>query len=518
MQDVIIRGGQIIDGTGCPAYPADIAVRDGKITAIGDLSHLNAKKYLNASGCIVAPGFIDSHAHSDTCFLRGSACASKLYQGVTTEISGQCGSSPFPALHPEGEWNCASFDDFVRQFEESDYQMAVNQAMLVGHGSLRAGVIGREDRAATTEELEQMKALLRRDLSAGAFGMSLGLEYAPGFFAEKEELQELGKVVKEFDGLVPCHMRSEGLKIDEAIDELLSVGRASDVHVHVSHIKIDNFRVHGRAKDVWQKLLSAREEGVNVTADIYPFTASSTGLTIRCPKWSQEGGDAAVVRHLLGERRQEVIEDIRTHYFNAERAETCLISDDNGCWPEIVGKTLRCVAEEYLGTTDYAEAAAEIIVRTKGEAGCIFFVMDEQDMLYFLSQDVGVGSDGYSLPGDPKEVSYKPHPRSYATMPEFFRLAKEHNICSLEEAVRRVTKKPADLIGLRNRGQLKAGYIADITVFDPESYAPKATYLEPVQLAQGVKHVLVGGGVALENGIQTAYRGGKFLRKQKETC
>lgn len=518
MQDIIIRGGSIIDGTGKAAYSADIAVKDGKITHIGDLSHVKAAKYLDAGGCVVAPGFIDSHAHSDRCFLRSSSCASKLYQGVTTEISGQCGSSPFPSLHPEGEWNCASFDDFVRKFEESDYQMAVNQAMLVGHGSLRAGVIGREDRPATKEELEQMKALLRRDLESGAFGMSLGLEYAPGFFAEKEELQELGKVVREFNGLVPCHMRSEGLKIDEAIEELLSVGRASGVHVHVSHIKIDNFRVHGRAREVWQKLLSARKEGVNVTADIYPFTASSTSLTIRCPKWSQEGGDAAVVRNLLGPRRQEVIEGIRSHYFNAERAETCLISDDNGCWPEIVGKTLRYVAEEYLHTTDYAEAAAEIIVRTKGEAGCIFFVMDEKDMLYFLSQDVGIGSDGYSLPGDPGELNYKPHPRSYATMPEFFRLAKEHNICSLEEAVHRVTKKPADLIGLSNRGQLKEGYIADITVFDPENYAPAATYLDPVQLCHGVRHVLVGGGVALEDGVQTAYRGGKYLRKQKETC
>ncbi len=517
MQDIIIRGGMIADGTGKPAYSADIAVKDGRITAIGDLRHLSARKYLDASGCIVAPGFIDSHAHSDRCFLRGSSCASKLYQGVTTEISGQCGSSPFPALQPEGEWHCASFDSFVRKFEASDYRMAVNQAMLVGHGSLRAGVIGREDRAATKEELAQMKALLRRDLTDGAFGMSLGLEYAPGFFAEKEELQELGKVVKEFDGLVPCHMRSEGLKIDEAIDELLSVGRASGVHVHVSHIKIDNFRVHGRAKEVWQKLLSARAEGVNVTADIYPFTASSTSLTIRCPKWSQEGGDAAVVRNLLGERRQEVIEGIRSHYFNAKRAETCLISDDNGCWPEIVGKTLRYIAEEYLHTTDYAEAAAEIIVRTKGEAGCIFFVMDEKDMLYFLSQDVGIGSDGYSLPGDPKELSYKPHPRSYATIPEFFRLAKAHNICPLEEAVHRVTQKPAELIGLSNRGQLKEGFVADITVFDPENYTPAATYLDPVQLCHGVRHVLVGGGVALEDGTQTDYRGGKFLRKQKET-
>jgi len=518
MQDVIIRGGIIADGSGKPAFSGDIAVKDGRITLIGDASHLQATRTLDASGCCVAPGFIDSHAHSDTCFLRDSSCASKLYQGVTTEISGQCGASPFPARETGERFRCMSFDDFVRRFEKSDYRMAVNQAMLVGHGSLRSAVIGSHDRPATQEEMAQMQSLLRRDLSAGAFGLSLGLEYAPGFFAGRDELIALGRVVREFDGLMPCHMRSEGLHIDEAIDELLAVGRLAGTHVHISHLKIDNYRVHGRAQAVWQKIAAARREGVNVTADLYPFTASSTSLTIRCPKWSQEGGDEAVVRHLQGPRRQEVIEGIRSHYFNAERAETCLISDDSGCWPEIVGKTLRCVAEEYLHTTDYAEAAAEIIVKTQGEAGCIFFVMDEKDMLYFLSQDVGIGSDGYSLPGDPRELNYKPHPRSYATMPEFFRLARENNLFPLEEAVRRVTQKPADLIGLNARGRLKEGFIADITVFDPADYAPRATYLAPVQLAKGVKHVLVNGGIALEDGVQTAYRGGRFLRKQKETC
>ena len=518
MEDIIIRGGTVVDGTGRKGYRADVAVRDGRISAIGDLNGVKAAKELDAAGYVVAPGFIDAHSHSDTSFLRDSSSASKLYQGITTEVSGQCGSSPFPALDERADserWECRSFDEFVRKFEEGEHEMAVNQAILVGHGSLREGVIGCEDRAATAEEMERMKALLRRDLEAGAWGMSLGLEYAPGFFAEQEELSELGKVVQEFDGLIPCHMRSEGLKIDEALEELLNVGRASGAHVHVSHLKLDNYRVHGRAGEVWEKIGRARREGVNVTADVYPFTASCTSLTIRCPKWSQEGGSEAVVSNLMGPRRQEVVEGIRAHYFNAERAETCLFNDDAGLWPEIVGKTLRYVAEEYLHTADYAEAAAEVLIRTKGRAGGIFFVMSEEDMLYFLGKDVGIGSDGWALSGDPEKVSGRPHPRSYAAVSEFFRLAREKKLCSLEEAVRRVTSKAADMIGLKDRGRLQEGLAADLTVFDPERIGPRATYLEPVRLSEGVKHILVNGGIAMEDGRQTEYRGGRFLRKRK---
>ena len=513
MEDLIICGGTIIDGTGNPRYKADVAVKDGVITAIGSLSGAAAKNILDASGLIVAPGFIDSHAHSDTCFLKDTSCASKLFQGITTEISGQCGSSPFPH-RPETTkkiTRSSSFGHFVDQFEQGDYAMAINQAMLVGHGSLRAAVIGYEDRPATADELKKMKKLLRQSLEEGAWGLSLGLEYSPGFFAGCKELQELGRVVHEFGGIVTCHMRNEGLSIAAAIEELVDVGRVSGVHVHISHLKIDNFRVHGSAETVWNQIESARREGVNITADMYPFTASATDLTIRCPKWCSEGGPSAVIDYLNGPRRQEIIDHIRSHYFNAERAETCLFSGDGGLWPEIIGKTLRFVAENLLHTTDYAEAAAEVLIRTHAEASCIFFVMSELDMMYFLSRDIGIGSDGYAYSGDPNLVSGMPHPRSYGAVSEFFRLARENNLCSLEEAVRRVTSKTAETIGLTNRGILKTGNIADITVFDPNRIAPTATYLDPIRLSAGVHHVLIGGEIALHNGVQTKLRKGKFL-------
>ncbi len=511
MEDIIIRGGRIADGTGAPLFHADVAVKDGKISAIGDLSRMGAKRELSAEGLIVAPGFIDAHAHSDTAFLKDSSCASKLYQGVTTEVTGQCGASPFPS--DANQWRCESFDAFVKQFEQSEYSMAVNQALMVGHGRLRGAVVGYADRKATQEEIGRMKQILRRDLQSGAWGLSMGLEYAPGCFADADELAALGEVVREFDGLMPCHMRNEGLRIDEALDELIGVGRKSGARVHVSHLKIDNFRVHGRAAEVWEKIERAREEGVRIGADVYPFTASCTSLTIRCPKWSLDGGDEMVLEHLKGARRAEVIEGIRGHYFNAERAETCLFNDDGGMWPEIVGKTLRYVAEEYLHTDDYAEAAAEVLMRTRAQAGGIFFVMSEEDMLYFLSRDVCIGSDGWALSGDEQKVTNKPHPRSYGATAEFFRLVREKGICSVEEAVRRVTGKAADMLGMRDRGRLAVGLAADITVFDETKIAPRADYIHSVRLAKGVRHVLVNGGIAMENGEQTAWRGGRFLRK-----
>ncbi len=518
MQDTLLIGGKIIDGTGKKPYFADIAVKDGRISHIGNLSAMHAKNTLICENLCVSPGFIDAHSHSDTSFLKDSSYASKLTQGITTEICGQCGSSPFPSLKEKldkhDKWHFESFSDFKTAFEKSDYSMAVNQAILVGHGSLRAGVIGYEDREATAAELEQMKSLLRRDLESGAWGMSLGLEYSPGFFAGKDELHALSKVVKEYDGLIPCHMRNEGLEIDKAIDELIEINQKTGAHVHISHLKIDSFHVHGRAGEVWNKIEKAQRSGVNITCDLYPFLASCTDLTIRCPKWSREGGNRMLLKRLKGPERARIVEGIRAHYFSAERAETCLFADDGGLFPEIVGHTLRFVAEEILGTRDYAEAASEILLRTNADAGCIFFVMSESDMLHFLSKDVSIGSDGWALPGDPGVVRSKPHPRSYGAITEFFRLAREKNLCPIEEAVRRVTKKSADLIGLRDRGVIKEGLFADICVFDDQTIAPAATYLDPVKLSKGVKYVLVNGEIALKDGVQTDVRAGRFLTKR----
>ena len=516
MYDCLIRGGLIADGTGAPLFRGDVALRDGKIAGIGDFFHDRAEKIIDAGGLVVAPGFFDAHAHSDTGFLSDTSCASKLYQGITTEVTGQCGSSPFPTgADASDPWQCPSFQDFLDKFRREGPGMATHQAMLCGHGDLRAAVMGYQDRPATDAEIEGMRALLARDLAAGAWGLSLGLEYAPGVFADRRELAALAAVVRQFDGVVTCHMRSEGLQIEAAIDELAEAGRQSGAHVHISHLKIDHFSRHGQAEKIWEKIEDIRRGGVQLTCDLYPYTASCTSLSIRCPAWSREGGSQALVKRLQGEERQQIVEGIRAHYFNARRAETCLINSDGGLWPQIVGKTLRQVAEEELHTRDYADAAAQVLIRTQGKAGCIFFVMDEGDMLHFLSKNIGIGSDGWALSGDEKKVDGKPHPRSYGAVAEFFRLNRMHRFCSTEMAVRRVTGLAADMLGMQDRGYIRKGYAADITVFDPDTIAPRATYLNPVQLAEGVEYVLIGGKAALEKGRQTALRNGEFLRKRR---
>lgn len=517
MVELLIKGGTVVDGSGRPRFRADVAVKDGRIVAVGEKCDAAAKETLDADGLIVAPGFIDAHSHSDIGFLTDSSGASKLYQGITTEITGNCGDSPFPCREGANGEDIAcspSFEGFLARFAAGGYAMAVNQAMLVGHGTLRECVIGPEDRAPTPEELSEMQRLLARELTAGAWGLSLGLEYAPGCFAGQAELNALGETVGRYDGVVSCHMRSEGLEIGRAIEELAEVGRFSGVKVNVSHLKIDNFRVHGRAGEVWERIENIRREGVRLSADMYPYTASCTSLSIRCPRWSLDGGSAALLKRLGGPERREIVEGIRAHYFSAERAGTCLFCDDGGLWPEIVNRTLKEVAEELLGMTDYAEAAARVLERTQAQARCIFFVMSGDDMLFFLRRDVGIGSDGYALPLDAKKLRDRPHPRSYGAIAEFLRLARERAICPLEEAVRRITLKPAVLFSLNDRGQLKEGCAADICVFDPKIIAPRATYLDPVQPAQGVRHVVVNGFVALRDGQQTEVRAGRFLRKR----
>ena len=516
MYDLLLRGGCVIDGTGKARCRADVAVKDGLIADIGILHGAAAKETLDAEGLAVAPGFIDAHSHSDTSFLIDPSGASKLYQGVTTEITGNCGSSPFPCREGSAGGDIrksASFRRFLDTFEVEGHHMAVNQAPLVGHGTLRRCVIGDEDRAPTEMELKKMRRLLDKELSFGAWGLSLGLEYAPGCFAAQEELNALGKSVKKFDGVVTCHMRSEGLEIEKALEELITVGRISGAKVNVSHLKIDNYTRHGIAPKIWQIIEDARRGGVAITADMYPYAASCTTLSIRCPKWSLDGGSESLLRRLRGERRADVVDGIRTHYFSAERAETCLFCDDGGYWPEIVGKTLRHVAENLIGTSDYAQAAAEVLIKTQAQARCIFFVMSPEDVSYFLKCDTGIGSDGYALPLNERKLPDRPHPRSYGAIAEFLRIAREEALCPLEEAVRRITGKPAGIFGIRDRGRLQTGFAADICVFDPETVAPRSTYLDPVRPAQGIKHVVINGAVAMRDGEQTELRNGRFLRK-----
>lgn len=522
MQDIIIKNAIVVDGNNTAPYTGGVAVKDGMITAVGDVEGLEAMDVIDAKGLVVCPGFIDPHSHSDDCFLDDNRCESKIYQGVTTEICGMCGYSDYPAQPglydskkvreadgTEDEWIAESISDFIAHAKARNKTMSTNLVPFVGHGTIRSNVLAYDGREPNTEELEQMKAILEKELAAGAWGMSLGLEYTPGCFARPAELRALGSVVKKYDGLVTAHMRNEGRTLEDAMDEIFDIGRESGCRVHISHLKIDFHEKWGIAPQIWQKIEDARAEGIRVGCDMYPYLASSTGITNRCPKWAIEGGVHMATAHLKGERRQEVLDELKRRFPDRNWAERCLITETEGRCKEAEGITLAALADKW--NLEYYLAAAELIIVTEGHTSCCFFVMSEDDVNYFLSKDIGICSDGYCLPLDPKLNSTMRHPRSFGAQDRFLRLARENKICSLEKAVWRLTALPADMIGIKDRGRLEIGKAADITVFNPDTIEDKADWTNPYQKPIGVECVVVNGQVAIRDGKQTEVRNGRFL-------
>lgn len=523
MQDIIISGGLIADGSGAEPYPGGVAVRDGLITRVGDVSGLHARQTLDAAGLVIAPGFIDAHCHSDVSFIMDKRSQSRIFQGVTTEVCGQCGDSYFPCLPEkrelissraelprEEEWAAESFEAFRSHVIRRGIQMSTNLCQLVGHGALRSGVMGKADRAPDASELYTMCRLLERDLAGGAWGLSLGLEYSPGCFSGTDELAALACVVKRHGGIVTVHMRDEGQAIFDAVGEVIEIGRRSGARMHISHLKIDRPVNWGRAREVWELIESARREGIALTADVYPYTASCTGITNRCPKWAIEGGVQSAARFLRSERRGEILAHLAGRFPDAEWARRCLISNTYSRFPEAEGKTLLELSE--MLRVSYAEAAAELIERTDGLADCIFFSIDERDLDYFIRRDVCIGSDGKGYPLDPALVgSEKPHPRYYGAIVRFLRLAREQSLCPVGKAVRRVTADAADMLGLADRGRLVPGLAADITVFDAAGVSDKATYLDPFRRPDGIVHVVVNGHTALCGGVETQACAGEYI-------
>jgi len=525
MQDIIIKNGLVVEGNNTKPYMGGVAVKDGLITAVGNVDGMEAAEVIDAKGLVICPGFIDPHSHSDDSFLTDNRCESKIYQGVTTEICGMCGYSDYPTVPgkydsvkikeadgTEEEWQAESISDFIAHVKAKNKTMATNLVPFVGHGTIRADVMEYDGREPSDEELEKMKQILDKELAAGAWGMSLGLEYTPGCFAKPRELRALGSVVKKYDALVTAHMRNEGRTLEDAMDELFDIGRESGCRVHISHLKIDFHEKWGIAPQIWQKIEDARAEGIRVGCDMYPYLASSTGITNRCPKWAIEGGVHMAAAHLRGERRQEVLDELKRRFPDRNWAQRCLITDTHGQCKEAEGKTLADMAD--LWKLEYYLAAAELILRTEGHASCCFFVMSEEDVNYFLSKDIGICSDGYCLPFDPALNLSIRHPRSFGAQSRFLRLARENKICSLEKAVWRETGLPADMIGIKDRGRLEVGKAADITVFNPETIEDKADWTNPYQKPIGVEHVVVNGQIAFRDGLQTSARPGQFLLKK----
>lgn len=525
MYDYVFKGGTVIDGTGSPAYRADIGIKDGRIAAIAGEVTDPAAQTIDVVGLILSPGFIDIHSHSDTSFLRDDRCESKLFQGVTTEVAGQCGYTIYPCPEENLEtlrgmagkdlqpFASASFADFMAKVRSLNMKMGTNLASLIGHGALRAGVMGYENRKAAPDELLKMQVLLERDMQAGAFGLSLGLGYTPGISSDQEELNALGAVVARYGGMVAAHMRDQGSNTPTSLEEMYAINRASGAHVHVAHFKAGGKANWGRAPEFVQHVKSARESGVNVTVDVYPYTAASSGITNSFPKWSIQGGIAKAIERLQGAEAPRLMAELADSFVDQQDGESLYIVTTQGHYPVADGKNIWQLSRE-LGLS-MAETVARVTIETGGEARCIAFAMSEADVDHMLSQnEFAIGSDGSSLPLAESENDGKPHPRNFGTFPRFLRLARERNLCSPEIAVHRITGLPARMMGIEDRGVLTVGKVADITVFDHQRITDRATFDNPFQKPDGIQHVFMAGKPAILNGVQTEQRLGEFLLKR----
>jgi N-acyl-D-amino-acid deacylase len=518
MFDLKVINGMVLDGTGSPAVRTDIGIVGDRITALGDLGKAEARKCLDAEARMVCPGFIDTHSHSDAYLLIEPSATSKVYQGVTTEVIGNCGASAAPRLgdarmpsdwqtHPYlGAWSTQA--EYRRLLEQ--VKPAVNVVSLIGHNVLRASVMGYAGRVATAEELTAMERLLEQSLDEGGRGLSSGLIYPPGMYATTEEITALARVVKRKDGIYTSHMRSESSRLIEALEETIDVGRATGVRVQVSHLKTAGSGNWHLIDAALQTIERARTAGILVAADRYPYLSSCTELDVIFPDWATEGGrDAELARLREPASRARLRAELIGN--RSERSWGSITigstSDENA---RFRGRPLEEVAES-LGM-EPVDAALFLIETDVLMTSAFFQGMCEDNLWKILAQPwVMIGSDAsLRAPRGPLSHDY-PHPRAYGTFPKVLRAAMDGKTVPLAAAVMKMTSLPAGHFGLSGRGEIRIGYGADITIFDPQSIRDEATYSDPHRLSAGIFHVVVNGAPVLEEGRLTGQRSGQWL-------
>ena len=523
--DLILRGGMVVDGTNRPPFEADVMVKDGRIAAIGSSEHVHAPVVLDVRGKAVAPGFVDMHSHSDICPLVPYLPESKIYQGVTSELCGNCGISILPCSDErrlEIEQYCAAELEIpmlgtpITTYSTAEYAAFIqthptsgNYGMLVGHGTLRGMVMGFEDRVPTEEEMTAMEERLDQELAQGAFGLSLGLAYPPSCFAKVEELERLAAVVARHDGLLTVHLRDECAKIPDSVREMIHLAECTGVHVQISHLKFMQAPNWHLFPETIALIDDANRRGLNVTCDQYPYIASALALSALLPHWAHDGGfDAMMAR--IQHPSQQLLEELKVKMDGRGGPDGIMICSTRGIRADWEGKMIREISNS-LGI-DPLHGALEILKQCGPE---VFITTFAQSMdvvrQIFCRPDVATISDGYGLSYDPAITKDKLHPRNFSTYPHALQWAREENLLPLETVIHKFTGRPAQIMGLKDRGTLEVGKWADITVFDPATVAETATYVEPMQKPLGIEYVLVNGQLVLRDGRITDARPGKAL-------
>lgn len=517
--DLIIQNGQILDGSGEPSYVGDLAINEDTIAAIGDLSNDTADTLIYADGLAVAPGFINMLSWANVSLLHDGRSLSDISQGVTLEVMGE-GSSMGPLndemkQEMQEEQGDIKFDVTWTTLGEYldhlvDKGVSTNVASFVGNGTLRQHVIGFENREATTEEIDQMKELLREAMEEGAVGLSSSLLYAPSGSANTEELIALAKVAAEYDGMYISHIRDEGANLLPSLEELIEIASEADIRSEIYHLKASAESNWHKMDDAIQLIEDARNEGLHVTADMYNYPASSTGLHVQLPDWVREGGvDATIERLSNMELREQILNDIE---FTHTPDKILLVGFRNPDLRHYQGMYLSEVAGQLNKSPE--EMMIDLIVEDDSRIQVVYFSMSEENLHKKIRQPwMSFCSDAGSYAPEGVFLNYSTHPRAYGSFARLLaKYVREEQIISLEEAIRKLTSLPASNLKIEKRGSLQSGFFADIVIFDPEAIQDHATFEEPHQLATGVEHVFVNGTQVLKNGEHTGAMSGRVVR------
>ena len=524
--DIILKGGAVYDGLGNTPVLTDIGIKDSRISAIGELSGRSTRKWIDAAGRAVSPGFIDVHSHTDIGLLVNPRAESKIRQGVTTEVTGQCGDAPFPyspamfervRTNVEEQFqvdvNWTDADGFLSRLKKNG--SAVNYVTFAGHGTIRAAVMGYENRDPSETELLRMRELLRESMEQGAFGLSTGLEYSPGSFAKTEEIIALCNDVSELGGVYATHMRSEDVYVEEALEETLRIARESGVDLQISHLKASQKRNWIKLPRMLDRLLKAEKEGIRVNADRYTYTAWSTTLKVLFPMWTREGEKEDFVNRISDDAQWKEIQP-----FVADKVNGL------GSWASVLITHIRSDERKHLQGKTISEITAErdedpyafvrdLLIKEEGDVGmCGFGMSDENTERVLAFPQTMVGSDGTAVAPYGKLGRGNPHPRHYGAFPRYLGYyVRQRNLMPLEEAIRRSTSMAAAKMGIPERGSIEVGQFADIVVFDPETVIDKATFTNPHQYPEGIDTVIVNGRLVIHEGEHTGRTPGHILRK-----
>ena len=498
--DTIIINGQVYDGSLGSPTNANVGIKDGVIVAIGELKGAYADVTIDAGGKIVSPGFIDLHSHSERGILRNPDSLNILYQGVTTILGGNCGGSP------------ANVEEYFNQFNQQG--SAINVGLLIGHNTIRRKVMQRDNRHATPSELYQMRTLVEQAMKAGAFGLSSGLLYIPGTFAPPEELYELASVIKPYDGFYATHLRSEGEKVVDALDEAIQVAIQSQVPVHISHHKTAGPTAWGKSKVTLSVIDNAQLENVDITLDQYPYTASNTNLGVLLPAWSLEGGAKAFEERTQNQDiKQSIITQSANIIYNQRAGNDLnriLISEyrHNPSWEGMTFADVLSQQGQPLTSTNAAKLAVEIQLSGGGRG--IYHTMQSEDVERIMKYPLtSIASDGRST----KWQEGSPHPRNYGSYPRVIsKYVNEKNVLTVTEAIHKMTALPASRMGLNDRGMIKVGYKADILVWDQEELKDNSTFENPHQYSDGIEYMLVNGQLVIRDYKATGIRPGAALK------